>query len=33
MLLNFKADAEQVTTDTITQELLRTVERPKTRVR
>ena len=33
MLLNFKADAEQVTADTITQEILRTVERPKTRVR
>jgi MoxR-like ATPase len=33
ILLNFKADAEQVTTDVITEALIRNVERPQTRIR
>jgi MoxR-like ATPase len=33
ILLNFKADAEQVTTDSITDELIKTIERPQTRIR
>jgi MoxR-like ATPase len=33
ILLNFKADAEQVTTDKITEALIKHVERPQTRIR
>ncbi len=33
ILLNFKADAEQVTTDVITEALIKNVERPQTRIR
>jgi len=33
ILLNFKADAEQVTTDMITEALIKNVERPQTRIR
>lgn len=33
ILMNFKADAENVTSDNVTAELLRSVERPKTMLR
>jgi MoxR-like ATPase len=33
ILLNFKADAEQVTTDVITEALIKNIERPQTRIR
>jgi MoxR-like ATPase len=33
ILLNFKADAEQVTTDKITEALIKNIERPQTRIR
>jgi MoxR-like ATPase len=33
ILLNFKADAEQITTDKITESLIKIIERPQTRIR
>jgi MoxR-like ATPase len=33
ILLNFKADAEQITTDKITETLIKNIERPQTRIR